>query len=82
MYALIIDEIIDVFRPVVAVFEFIYSVITTITQGISDITQILSSIINLILNILKILPYPLYPVLLIFVGLYSTILVYKLIRKG
>ena len=70
------------FDPVVEFFGFIGSVLSTIIQGITGLTTILISTIELIISITRILPNPLYPCLLAFLSVYSTILIYKLIRKG
>ena len=64
------------------VFNFISSVLSTIIEGISGLTSILGSLLNLILSICRILPNPLYPCFISFLTLYSTIFIYKIIRKG
>ena len=72
----------DAFQSVIDVFNFIASIIGTIIDGISGLISILGSIINLIISITRILPSPLYPCLLVFLSLYLTIFIYKVIRKG
>lgn len=72
----------DFLQPVVDVFNFILSILSTIIDGITGITSILLSIFNLILSICRILPNPLYPCFMLFISLYSTIFVYKIVRKG
>lgn len=70
------------FDPVVEFFGFVGSVLSTIIQGITGLSTIIISIIELIISITRILPNPLYPCLLAFLSVYSTILIYKLIREG
>lgn len=72
----------DFFQPVIDFFNFIGSLLGTIASGISGVISICGSIISLILSITRILPSPLYPCFLAFVTLFSTILVYKIFRKG
>ena len=72
----------DFLQPVVDFFGFVGSVLSTIVQGIDGLTNILTSVIELILSITRILPNPLYPCLLTFLGVYSTIFIYKIIRQG
>ena len=69
-------------QPVVDFFNFVGSVLSTIIDGITGLTSIIIAIINLLLSITRILPSPLYPCLIVFLGLYSTIFIYKIIRKG
>lgn len=76
------NDIQNFFKPVIDVFNFIASVINTIISGINGLTDILYSVIELILSITRILPNPLYPCLLTFLGVYSTIFIYKIIRQG
>lgn len=76
------ESIENFFKPVADVFNFIASVINTIIDGIQGLTDILTSVIELILSITRILPNPLYPCLLAFLGVYSTIFIYKIIRQG
>ena len=70
------------FDPIVSVFNFIGSVLSTIIEAITGITSITASILNLVVSIMRILPNPLYPCLLAFLGLFSVILGFKIIRKG
>ena len=76
------EALANFFKPVVDVFNFIASVIGTIIDGIQGLTDILYSIIELILAITRILPNPLYPCLISFLGVYTTIFIYKIIRQG
>lgn len=69
-------------QPVVDFFNFVGSVLSTIIEGISGLTSIITSIINLLISITRILPSPLYPCLLAFLGVYLTIFIYKIIRQG
>lgn len=70
------------FDPIVDFFNFIGSILSTIIDGITGLTSIVGSIINLLISITRILPSPLYPCFLAFVSLFSTILIFKIIRKG
>lgn len=72
----------DFFQPVIDFFDFVGSVLSTIIDGISGLCSIVASIIQLIISITRILPSPLYPCLLVFLTLYSTIFIYKIIRQG
>ena len=72
----------DFFSPVVDFFAFLGGILSTIIQGIEGLTSIIRSIIELIFAITRILPNPLYPCLLAFLGVYSTIFIYKIIRQG
>ena len=72
----------DFFQPVIDFFNFIGSVLSTIIDGITGLCSIITSVIQLIISITRILPSPLYPCLMVFLGLYSTIFVYKIIRQG
>lgn len=70
------------FQPVIDFFNFVGSVLSTVIDGITGLTSIIASIINLLISITSILPSPLYPCLLTFLSVYSTIFIYKIIRKG
>lgn len=72
----------EIFQPVIDFFNFIGTLLSTIADGITGVISIIGSVIQLILSITRILPSPLYPCFLVFVGLYSTIFVYKIFRKG
>ena len=72
----------DFFQPVIDFFNFIGSIIDTIINGINGLTSIISSIIHLLYSITRILPSPLYPCFIAFLGIYSTIFIYKIIRQG
>ena len=72
----------DFLQPVVDFFGFVGSVLSTIVQGIDGLTNILTSVIELILSVTRILPNPLYPCLLTFLGVYSTIFIYKILRAN
>lgn len=71
----------EIFQPVIDFFSFVGSFLNTITEGITGLISIVNSIINLIISITRILPSPLYPCLLVFLTLYSTIFIYKIIRN-
>lgn len=71
----------EIFQPVIDFFSFVGSVLNTIAEGITGLISIVSSVINLIISITRILPSPLYPCLLVFLTLYSTIFIYKIIRN-
>ena len=70
------------FQPIVDFFGFVGSLLSTIIDGITGLTSIVYSIIELLISITRILPNPLYPCLLAFLSVYSTIFIYKLVRKG
>lgn len=73
----------DFFQPVIDIFNLIGSFLNTIVEGITGLISIITSVINLLITITRILPSPLYPCLLAFLTLYSTIFIYKIIRgKG
>jgi len=72
----------EIFQPVIDFFNFVGSLLNTIKEGIIGLISIIGSIINLLISITRILPSPLYPCLLAFLGLYSTIFIYKIFRKG
>lgn len=72
----------EIFQPVIDFFNFLGGILNTIVKGISGLTSIITSIINLIISITRILPSPLYPCLLSFLGIYLTIFLYKIIRQG
>lgn len=64
------------------IFDFIGSIFDTIVSGINGCVQIITSIVNLVLSIFKILPSPLYDCGIVFVGLFLSIFIYKIFRKG
>lgn len=70
----------DIFKGLVAVFDFIYSLLDTIINGIRGITSIITNIINLILSLIRILPTSLYLITFSFVGVFSVVFIFKLIK--
>lgn len=72
----------EIFDPIIDVFNFILSILDTIIQGITGITSLIFNIFDLFNNIIKVLPTPLYVVSVSFIGVFSTIFIYKLVRKG
>lgn len=70
----------EIFQPVIDFFSFIGGLLSTIASGITGLISIIRSIISFIISITKILPSPLYPCLLVFLTLYLTIFIYKIIR--
>ena len=75
-------DIFGFFQPVIDVFDFIVSILSTIVEGITGITLIIKNLISLLLSITRILPDPLYPCLFVFLSIYSTIFIFKIVRKG
>lgn len=67
---------------IVSVFDFLYSILDTIINGIKGITLLIYNVIALFNNIIKVLPTPLYLVSITFIGVYTTLFIYKLVRKG
>ena len=63
-------------------FNFIANFISIIADGITGLISIIGSLLNLILSISRILPNPLYPCFIAFITIFSTIFIYKIIRKG
>lgn len=72
----------DLFNLLLAPFNFINSILQSILDIIDAFTVIFNYILELILKITYILPYPLYPCLVAFLGVYLSIIIYKLCRKG
>ena len=72
----------DIFDPIVDLISFIGSIFSAIYEGIYGLISIFTSFFNLLFSIIRILPNPLYPCFLTFLTLISTIIVYKIFRKG
>lgn len=72
----------SIFEPIADVLNYIGSVFQLVYDAIEGTISIINSIFDLIISITRIIPYPMYPCLMAFLGIYFTIFTYKIIRKG
>ena len=72
----------EIFDLIFAFFNYINQILTQIVTAIDGIILLFIALIEIILKFTYILPYPFYPCFVAFLGAYSTILIFKLIRKG
>ena len=66
---------------IVAVFDFLYSILDIIIQGIKGITSLIYNVVMLFNNVVKVLPTPLYVASISFIGVFTSIFIFKLINK-